>query len=332
MGDMLAFLQERSEEQRLEDPEKIAISFISTDLFSSRTLEKSLLSIDNIGDEIGKRFEIIVAVKENNGYDRILYSDLERKVETASLVRVKINNSGMAKRVVTNLASGEFFVFFDSSHLYDIDFADLISSFMRSKEKAVLLSDLMVMHRDIFIRAGGYRELSIAEDIDLLARLYESTNIIAFPLTTTNLVLNQARLLLTQKRSLKSLMAKSGLKIGQAQLHQILACNYSGTDLLLLSSARGKNSLISRMRISLYMLRCRFSRTRPIRYAQNNFILLMDKILESLILKDFERIHGFTMKPMLIMTKEEKGYLTDSSGAWKSGNIDNLISIEASEK
>ena len=77
--------------------------------------KRNTYGIDDIGEEIGHKFEIIIAAKENSSYDSLLFSDLERKIEHLTIVRVRTTNQGMAKRIATNLSSGKYLVFFDSS-------------------------------------------------------------------------------------------------------------------------------------------------------------------------------------------------------------------------
>ena len=54
----------------------------------------------------------------------------------------------------------------------------------------------------------------------------------------------------------------------------------------------------------------------------------MDKILESLVLKDYWRLEGGNIKPMLTVPAEMRRYLSYVSAAWKSHDIDTLLSVQ----
>jgi hypothetical protein len=328
MKDALAFLNQSQYEKVSGNPEEMTVSFIATDLYSIRDLEKNLLKIDDIGEEIGHKFEIIIAGKENGKYDSMLFSDLERKIEDLTIVRVRTTNQGMAKRIATNLSSGKYLVFFDSSFTYSIEFADIIASFIRSGEKAVLVSDLIVFPRELFVHAGGYRDLRYAEDIDLLARVYSTANLIAYPILGSTMLVRQGIPLFSEKPELKNRLSVSGMKLGRAQRDQILACNYRRSDIIELNPAgSGPDILLSFIaRIAFFFARS--SRVAPVVHEHNNFVMLMDKILESLVLKDYMRLDGINMKPMLTVPAEMRRYLSDMSAAWKSHDIDTLLSVQ----
>ena len=51
MKDALAFLNQSQYEKVSGNPEEMAISFIATNLYSIRDLERNLLKIDDIGEK-----------------------------------------------------------------------------------------------------------------------------------------------------------------------------------------------------------------------------------------------------------------------------------------
>ena len=328
MKDALAFLNQSQYERVSGNPEEMAISFIATNLYSIRDLERNLLKIDDIGEEIGHKFEIIIAAKENSSYDSLLFSDLERKIEDLTILRVRTTNQGMAKRIATNLSSGKYLVFFDSSFSYSIEFADIIASFVRSGEKAVLVSDLIVFPRDLFVHAGGYRDLRYAEDIDLLARVYSMANLIAFPILGSSMLVRQGIPLFSEKPDLRNKLSVSGMKLGKAQRDQILACNYRPSDIIEINLDGSRSDFFLRFTARISFFFARGSRVVPVVHEQNNFVMLMDKILESLVLKDYLRLEGVNIKPMLTVSAEMRRYLSDVSAAWKSHDIDTLLSVQ----
>lgn len=328
MSDIFSILDRPAEKDIFEDPDKMLISFISTDLFSFRTLEKSILSIDSIGEEIGKKYEILVGAKNNNRYDSFLFRDLERKIEPLSIIRIDSANGGMAKRIATNLSKGEFLVFFDSTISYDLDFADLISSYIRSGEKRILLSDLMIVNRDILIHSGGYRDLSISEDIDLLSRTALYANIIAFPVITMKMILNQAIPVPALNHSERENLLKVGFKRIRAFTDQILACNYSIQDILSMIPKNRANSISTKLEVFIAYLRSSFSKTRPVKMGQNNYLMLMDRLLESIILSDYKKFNDFKAKPLLKLTSDQYRYLEKSSKSWNSTLLDGIVVVE----
>ena len=234
----------------------------------------------------------------------------------------------MAKRIATNLSSGKYLVFFDSSFSYSIEFADVIASFVRSGEKAVLVSDLIVFPRDLFVHAGGYRDLRYAEDIDLLARVYSTANLIAYPILGSSMLVRQGVPLFSEKPDLRNKLSVSGMKFGRAQRDQILACNYRPSDIIEINLAGSRSDFFLRFTARISFIFARGSRVVPVVHEQNNFVMLMDKILESLVLKDYMRLEGVKIKPMLTVPAEMRRYLSDVSAAWKSHDIDTLLSVQ----
>ena len=328
MPDIFSILDRPAEKDVFQDPDKMIISFISTDLFSFRTLEKSILSIDRIGEEVGKKYEILIGAKNNSRYDSFLFRDLERKIEQLSIIRIDTPNGGMAKRIATNLSTGEFLVFFDSTISYDLDFADLISSYIRSGEKRILLSDFMIINRDILIHSGGYRDLSISEDIDLLSRIFLYSNIIAFPVVTMRMILNQAVPLPALNKSERENLLKVGLRTNGAFKDQIVACNYSIQDVLNMIPKNKANKITTKLEVFFAYLRSAFSKTRPVKMGQNNYLMLMDKLLESIILSDFKKFEDFRAKPLLRLSSEQYKYLEKSSKSWNSKSLEGIVVID----
>ena len=328
MKDALAFLGQSQYEKVSGGLEGMVISFIATDLYSARDIEKNILKIDDIGEEVGHKFEIIIAAKENNSYDTMLFSDLERKIENLSVIRVRKVNQGMAKRIATNLSTGRYLVFFDSSFSYSIEFADIIASYLRSGEKSILVSDLIVLPRETFFHAGGYRDLCYAEDIDLLARLYSYANVVAYPILGSSMLVKQGIPILTQNTDFWNQVTTSGMKLGKALRDQILACNYKLSDIIEMNAESRRPEALRRLILRLAFFFARSSRVTPVTHEQNNFVMLMDKILESLVLKDYMRLEGINMKPMLSLSTQMRLYLSKTSAAWKSHDIDTLLTIQ----
>lgn len=316
LTDALTFLDQEFLRERAIDPDKVLISFIAVNLSSIRNVERSILSIDKIGDEIGRKFEIILTSKVNSGYDYSLFRDMERKIDTLSIIRIRKHSNGMAKRVASFAASGELLIFFDPAVEYDLNAADLIAKYMARGEKSVLISDLTIIPKTVLIRSGGFRDLMVGEDIDLLARISTFNNLIAFPTGNDFSLEAQGNPLVFMPRDIRRILSSQGMKMGHAQSDQILACNYGISDIRLFSSSGGKLRFTEWLVAIKSLIASRLSKLRPVHPKRNNFVFVMDKILESLILKDYQRIPGLEKPPLLLLSDRSVNYLMKRSGTW----------------
>lgn len=329
MTDALTFLDQEFLRERAIDPDRVLITFIAVNLSSIRNVEKSVLSIDRIGDEIGRKFEILLTSRVNSRYDDLLFRDMERKIDSLSIIRIRKHNNGLAKRVASFAATGEYLIFFDPSVVYDLSSADLIANYMGHGENAVLISDLTIIPKSTLIRAGGFRDLVFGEDIDLLARISSFTNLIAFPVKRSLNIEAQGNPLLFLSGELRKILARYGMKLGQAQSDQILACNYGLSDIRLFAPAE-KGLKFSQWFVTIKsILASRFSKFRPVHPRRNNLVYLMDKILESMVLKDYLRIPGLENPPVLRISDSLICYLKKRSDSWKHiKQMDFIVSRE----
>lgn len=316
LADALTFLDRDYLRERVIDPEKVLISFIAVDLSSVSDIEKSVRSVERIGYEIGRKFEIIVAAKVNSDFDYNLFRDMERKIRNLSVVRLRDYNNGMAKKVASSLSMGEFLIFFDPSEEYDLGTADLIVKYLEHGRRTLLVSDFMVIPRRAIVRHGGFRNLVMGEDIDLLARLSPFYDFIAYPTGSKFFIEAQGNPLVLKPRGARKILANRGMRLGQAQSDQFLACNYGISDLRLFSSSGRKMRLHEWLFALRSLLASKLFRVEPPGPERNNFVFVMDTILESLILKDYRRIRGTEKVPILRLSERSLKYLMKRSDSW----------------
>ena len=62
--------------------------------------------------------------------------------------------------------------------------------------------------------------------------------------------------------------------------------------------------------------------------GQNNYLMLMDKLLESIILSDFKKFDDFRAKPLLRLSSEQYMYLEKSSKSWNSKSLEGIVVID----
>ncbi|EQD36823.1 hypothetical protein B2A_12010 [mine drainage metagenome] len=125
-----------------------------------------------------------------------------------------------------------------------------------------------------------------------------------------------------------SRLSEPGFKIRKAQWDQILACNYRISDINGFVGEEDNPGFLTRFITKVQFFFARRFGMSPTVHDQNNFLVLMDKILESLVLKDYMRFEGISMKPMLSMPGTMRQYLAGASVAWKSNEIDNMLTLQ----
>lgn len=122
-------------------PADITISFICYLEDMSREAIRSVKSIQEIGEELGLRYEIIIATPEASAA-RIRPLN---KIECVTIVPIEGRASGKGKRVGTQKSRSKYLVFFDPATAYPVSVADIIHSYIIMDTKKMLLSSFAMM-------------------------------------------------------------------------------------------------------------------------------------------------------------------------------------------
>ncbi len=315
MQDHAQSLETNSKTTLLLRDETPSFSFIANFQENRGLIEKSILSIEDIGDELGLNYEIILPVDGHSGNIH-LYSDLERKVENLRLLRFRHKNTGLQKRIMQSNSFGSFVVLFDPSRTYGIEFADLLHSFAARRDEVVLFSDLVVIPSVIFRRIGTWRDLRSAEDLDILARIASVTALIAYNPPGFDIRVPSNEPLIFRMGRIPASIRKLREMI-LMQRDQIVGSGYRLEDIMTFYRI-GKNRRFFRLLLTLYsFVLSRVWRLKPFRGEDsNNYSGVMDKLLESLILADFRRYPDFNQAPRICIPENDLRYLRQSGKVW----------------
>ncbi len=306
--------------------DSVSFSFIAAFHSGERILEKSILSIEDLGDELGLNYEIILPVDSESSQKQLMH-DLAGKIECVRLWQFNGRNAGLQKRIMQSNSFGSYVVLFNPSTVYDIEYADMLHSFTSRKDEIVLYSDLIVIPAVVFKRVGTWRDLRDAEDLDILVRITGVTGLVVYGRDGKGISFrsNEPVIFRTEKlprtvRSVYSLLLR--------QRDQITGSSYRMSDINSFYRLR-KNAGLARylLTFSSYVM-SKLGKLKPYDLGGSNYSLLMDRILESLILADFRRYTGFTGTPRLKIEPNDLKYLRESGKVWGKivENIESYVS------
>lgn len=263
------------------------ISFIGTAMVVDENTLASIESINRIGEDLGRDFEIVVS-----------YGSVP-KDQSANLRRLRtlchnfvgleayFDTYGIGKKIAFEYSTGKFIVPFNAGIVYPIGYSDVLHNFLKVRLKRLFYSELSLVSRELVNDVGGWRKLSSGEDIDLFSRLSINYGVFACP---TDL-LDGGDKLQREVLTIRDFPADRECKLNdcyQGLRDLIISCNHSYSDVRkiakLLKTTEGKD--MSKLALLAY-LGSKFSRVKPVSYSRNNYVILMESILESLILKEY---------------------------------------------
>lgn len=308
--------QEFEESQRaafvLRD-NSVSYSFIASYHDGSDLTEDSIISINEIGLELGVEYEIFIPLDRNS--PNSFLRKLAVKLENVKLMKFGHGIAGTQKRMIQSVSSGSYVVLFDPSRKYGIEFADLLHSFSARRDEVVLFSDLLVIPSVIFRRVGTWKGLRSAEDLEMLSRISGITGLVAYnpPGIDLNISSNEPLLLKSGKtgfriRRLYDLVLK--------QRDQIRGSSYSVADIMKYYRMNGnrKPGRLFLIFYSFFISGIWFRKSgRP---AENNYTVVLDRLLESLILADFRRYPDFLSAPRLLIQANDVDFLKETGKVW----------------
>lgn len=306
--------------------DSVSFSFLAALNYNGEVSERSILSIEDIGDELGTNYEIILPL-DGESPSKLLILDLTRKIEKLRILRFKNRNVGFQKRMMQASSTGSYVVLFDPSVTYDIEFADLLHTFAARRDEVVLLSDLIVIPSVIFKRVGTWRDLRGAEDFDMLARIVNVTGIVVYnPMERAiSIPSNEPVVLVTDRipGSLKKLYS-----LIMTQRDQIIGSSYRLKDIVLFLKMDRKIRLGRMLLLFLSYAISRIKGEKPFVSEDSNYTIVMDRILESLILADYRRYEWLVESPRVRISERELQYLRSRGKVWGriSDDIDNYVS------
>lgn len=306
--DAMEYLSGRSIKLHEVYTSEISLSFCASAYEANDNLSASVESIATIAAEIGYPYEIILVSSPGNSYIRALAHGDSMVIENFYHVKQRVRNNGHAMRVGYESSKGRFFIPFDAGTTYDIRYSDLIHSFIERREKKLFLSELPVIHRDLISESGGYRDLFHGHDIDLYSRIALMHGVIAYPA-----LFNRVPLVSTPPTYGELYTSDPGNKNSLRKImDHIIACNYDFEDIrALYPRSKRLGSIPGTLVLFLLFAASKLSRIKPYKFDRNNYLVLMENVFESLVLKDFERYGVNDIKANMLLTSEEIRYLKD---------------------
>ncbi len=309
--------QIKTYELRRANKFNVSLHFICLFNGKDTLLEDSLRSIVDIAEETGLTFYITIL---NNSHFPITEAAMDGVMHRLKEIRV-IQNSRISRGALKNLAfqqnKTDYVVMFDPEKEYDIAFSDLLYSFVRRKEKRMLFSDIVVMPRDILEELGGWNDLSLSEDINLFARISTSYGILFYP-TEGRASMN--RFLTYKPKQLHSRPEYKNVnrsrKVSMTR-DLIVGCNYGFKDLFLFNSGSGEMKFSDRLISISAFLYSRMKNPKVGKVYKNSYVIFMESMFESVILKEYKRFDSFNKPLRISITEDENKYLMEKSDIWK---------------
>jgi len=298
-----------------EDPE---VSFCATNLNTRDRLGSSLDSVFALGAAIGRPFEVVVAEGPSTDGARSLLEERARGDPRLRLVLHGERNRGYGRRRAFEASRGAVIVPFDTSLVYAPIYAELLGRYVALGSEAMLFSEICALRRTTVIEVGGWRDLVGGEDIDLYARVISRFGLIAYP---TAVAESQSRPLGSVERQMRYVR---GSRIGRWRRmsvvvrDQIIGDNYTVADLMAFNARKPAGRRFAyRLFFSLAAIRARFSPLRPFRFERNNYLILREETLRSLLEERHRRLGWAGPPPCLLLTDDEITYLERRSRLWK---------------
>lgn len=309
------------------DPEDRMVSFATVLKGNPSHYTHSLSRILEIGDEISVPYEIVIGYEPNPDALAGIAKSIKQKFPQVIIARLDHGNSGSCKKQVSARCSGKFLVFFDLDYIYDYSHADLILKFINLMEKKMLFTELPVIPMSLLNEAGGWRELEAGEDVDLYSRIAVLSGIIAYPRSE----LEDYECVAGSQRNLSANIIRRIARNFTTMRDLMIGCNYGIGDMMLFNRDRG---LFTRLGLWVFFTVCfvgtRFSLVRAVRFDRNNYLVFMESLAESLILKDHLRFDRPEDRITLGLSRSELTYLTRKSKTWRQvkDSLDAYIHVD----
>lgn len=263
------------------------ISFIGSALEVTPRFVDSIRSINTIAEELGRDFEIVVAHKHAPEAFQPVLRELRKTCQSLVLLESNLESFSQGKSISFDYSTGKFIVPFNTGIAYPIAYSDVLHDFLKLKLKRLYYSELPLVSREIIAEVGGWRNLSNGEDIDLFSRMSINYGVFACP---TNILKGDDQF----KReiiSIREFPLNQGRSFGESYRHMrdlIISCNHSMNDLKALRQIiRDIDGLSRSWLFFLSYFGSKFSHIKPVSYNRNNYIIFMEAVLESIILKEY---------------------------------------------
>lgn len=267
------------------------ISFIAASTNVDEKVENSIYSISRIAEELGRDFEIILTTPFKSTLKSMARILLMR--ENCSQFQLNVedfSSPGRGKQISFEKSSGKYVVPFNPEVSYPVEFSDILHSFLKFKLKRLFYSELPLISSEIVKEVGGWRDLLIGEDLDLFARISMNYGTLAMPsdlMPGTGYGIEDT-ICLSRIFTFNSLPYKRKMEYVR---DLIISCNLSFRETNNISSLLSEYEGFRIRGISaLAQIMKHFYPVKPVNYDRNNLTVFMESVLESLVLKEFQRL------------------------------------------
>ncbi|MEM0139212.1 MAG: hypothetical protein QXZ44_01160 [Ferroplasma sp.] len=269
----------------------IKLSFCAVIMEYRPDILRNIEKIRDIAEDTGLSYELVISTRK-----KIDYSD-----DHIIFIYDNFHTYGQGKQLAYSSTTGNYLIFFNIAKNYPDNLPDIIHGIIAKREKRAFIFDPLIISRELINKAGGWKYLSEYEDIDLLARIAKSGGVVALPSKNYDSInyRNQGN------KSIKNRII--------AQRDAIIACNYKLSDIMLIKKEGVFISLIS-------YIASKFTGPKRYRGGQNNYIIIMEIIIESILLKDYENYFPDLASTKLELSQSEINYLAKKSYLWQKVN------------
>ncbi len=285
MSNSLNFL---GEPYLLEDEplEGTMITFIADDFPGSPSYQSSVISIDDVADEIGLRHEIILISPALRSGRFSQARELESKIESVSVVYSSGRNQGEALMKALDSSVGRLLVFFSPDTVYDLSASDVLIEFIRHRDKKLLLSNLRAFPKSLLEVTGGIHPFRYGALTNLFARMANVFGIITCQVPgmnpvriSSNIDTALAAVHGSRFKGVVGAMAANGLHTGDSGLF-----------------VRHGEKRLRRFTLSIFLhIAVIASRVRyhfMKRAYRGSFVHLAESAFESMVLEEYRRFTG----------------------------------------
>lgn len=295
-----------------------SISFIAAGLDFGQLAEESIESIARIGEDLGREFEIVVTLplKSNlKSMARILYlREIHPQFVTLSM---DFHTEGEGRSSSFRNSRGKFIIPFDLDRKYPIEYSDVLHSFLKLKLKRLFYSELTLINRDLIDEAGGWRPLDVGSDLDLYSRISMNYGTLAFP---SNIMGKEGvavdRILkISRIFNLKRSQLSESVSVIR---NFIVSCNLSFRETMeILNLIEDYEGLNLKFAGFLAFLGKRSLKVKPVIFDRNNLVVFMESMLESLVLKEYQRLGDIGERMHFSMNRVFLNFLKNNSKLYR---------------
>ncbi len=301
-----------------EEEKKRKLTFIGIVPNNVTGIEKSIICMDDIADEIGIPREIMIVSHLDNPRVAMELNDLVRKYDDLTV----IESSGIygldLQRCVAE-STGNYIVTFSPEKIYSPSWADVIDRFIKSREKKVLYSAISVYPRKILEETGGWKGLRVCWDTDFLARISRTFGIVFIPVEQGDFP--RSYLYSTGTSTEKHRSRTRSLRINSSLLRyrdSMIACNFSLRDVLeRIRLERFPRRIAVQVHLMAAFVLSQLYLRKYRSDGENRYVRLADSFLESLVFREYERFNSESEPLKLRINSGDMRYLKEHSKTWR---------------